>query len=225
MDSELGSCGRRTVVDGTSHLVVTNLGQVDGLDVGILPRDLAVVVVSVRELHRNRGGQVDGLGVLVDGLLNRLRITHGLRCGIGTSRDVCNRTVQRTGDGALDIEYGIGGQLSVGHLTPRDGEVTARTVGVYGAHGGGQLQIIGLGTGLHQSVDFVHAHRLDGVRLELGSTHDGALREDHAQLVGFDGVGELHFVAFVPVDRVGLAVSQFHILPVTVSVSVLKLPR
>ena len=73
--------------------------------------------------------------------------------------------------------------------------------------------------------DFVHAHRLDGVRLELGSTHDGALREDHAQLVGFDGVGELHFVAFVPVDRVGLAVSQFHILPVTVSVSVLKLPR
>ena len=45
------------------------------------------------------------------------------------------------------------------------------------------------------------------------------------EAAGFDGVGELHFVAFVPVDRVGLAVSQFHILPVTVSVSVLELPR
>ena len=78
-------------------------------------------------------------------------------------RDVCNRTVQRTGDGALDIEYGIGGQLSVGHLTPRDGEVTARP-SVYTALTVDAASDHQPWTGLHQSVDFVHAHRLDGVR-------------------------------------------------------------
>ena len=84
----------------------------------------------------------------------------------------------------LDIEYGIGGQLSVGHLTPRDGEVTARTVGVYGAHGGWQLQII--------SLEPVCTSRLTSSTLtgsmayaRTRKTHDGALREDHAQLVGF----------------------------------------
>ena len=211
-------------LSGALHLVIADLRQIDRLDGFIIPDHFAVIEHAVGETYRHHGRQVDRLGVLVDGLFERLSRTGCLRIRVGTHADDCLRSGKSAGDDAGYREFRVGCQLFVGHLAPSDGQITTGAVGVGGADGGRQRKIGRLGAGLDHAVHIAHTHRIEGIRLEFADAHIGALREHHAKLAGLNRFGELHFVALVLHNGVGLSARKLDVLPVSFGIGILQLP-